>query len=257
MFANDLVDEEAKTTDITELDDHDDPEVANGEFIFILDRSGSMSGSRIKVALDALELFIRSIPPNSKFNIISFGSTHQLMYDKSVTYNNKNMEHAINQIKTFRADLGGTELFSPIEFAVSQESDYQWPRNIFVLTDGDITDTDTVLNKIKQFNHHTRVHSFGIGSGASIYLVKEIAKEGKGSSTLIADNDPHLKAKVIKALKKASKPAFTNISVDWMQNKHNVIMYSPKAPNVPYIYEEEPFHFFAVLSESDLQDTNK
>ena len=125
-----------------------------------------------------------------------------------------------------------------------------------MLTDGDITDTDSVLYKIKQFNHHTRVHSFGIGSGASVYLVKEIAKEGKGSSTLIADNDPHLKAKVIKALKKASKPAFTNISVDWMQNKHNVRMYSPKAPNVPYIYEEEPFHFYAVLSESDLQDAN-
>ena len=125
MLANDFVDEESKATDITELDDHDDPEVANGEFIFILDRSGSMSGSRIKVALDALELFIRSIPPNSKFNIISFGSTHQLMYNKSVTYNNENMEHAINQIKTFCADLGGTNLLKPIQLAVSQEGDYQ------------------------------------------------------------------------------------------------------------------------------------
>ena len=127
---------------------------------------------------------------------------------------------------------------------------------MFVLTDGGVSNTNSVLSKIKEFNHHTRVHSFGIGSGASIYLVKEIAKEGKGSSTLIADNDPHLKAKVIKALKKASKPAFTNISVDWMKNKHNVIMYNPKAPNVPYIYEEEPFHFYAILSESDLQDAN-
>lgn len=124
-FANDCVDEEAKTTDITELDDHDDPEVANGEFVFILDRSGSMSGSRIRVALEALELFIRSIPPNSKFNIVSFGSSHQLMYDKSVTYNNDNMQDAINKIRSFKADFGGTELFNPIKFTVSQESDYQ------------------------------------------------------------------------------------------------------------------------------------
>ena len=253
---NNLIDEEAKTETPTELDDHDDPEVANGEFIFILDRSGSMGGGRIRAALAALELFIRSIPPNSKFNVISFGSTYQLLYEKSVEYNNANMENAIKEIKTFSSDLGGTELYSPINYALSLESDHQWPRNVFVLTDGDISDTQSVLNKIREFNHHTRVHSFGIGSGASIFLVKEIAKEGKGSSTLVADNDPLLNAKVIKALKKASKPAFTNISVDWMENKHNVRLSYPKPPNVPYIYEEEPFHFYAILSENDLQESN-
>jgi hypothetical protein len=86
------------------------------------------------------------------------------------------------------------------------------------LTDGCISDTEKVLNIIREANHQTRVHSFGIGSGASIYLVKEIAKEGKGSSTLVADEDPNLKAKVIKTLKLASKPAFTGVSANWNMN---------------------------------------
>ena len=215
-----------------------------------------MGGPRIRVALEALELFIRSIPPKSKFNIISFGSSYKQLYDKSVIYNNENMENAISEVRDFKSDFGGTNLYLPIDYVLSQEIDHQWPRNVFVLTDGDISDTQSVLNKIREFNHHTRVYSFGIGSGASAFLVKEIAKEGKGSSTLVADDDPHLNAKVIKALKKASKPAFTNISIDWMENKHNVKLYYPKQHNVPYIYEEEPFHFYAILSENDLQESN-
>ena len=50
-----------------------------GEFIFILDRSGSMDGKRIKMAKQALLFFLKSLPPDSFFNIISFGTTCELM----------------------------------------------------------------------------------------------------------------------------------------------------------------------------------
>lgn len=118
-------DEEQKQDDniLTEVDDKDDPDVANGEFIFILDRSGSMGGTRIKVAIEALELFIRSIPPNSKFNIVSFGSSYKSMFESSIEYNNENMEIALREISTFNADLGGTELFDPCQFVLKQPND--------------------------------------------------------------------------------------------------------------------------------------
>ena len=51
----------------------------NYYFIFIVDRSYSMSGPRMETCKEALELFIKSLPPGSKFSIISFGSTDKMM----------------------------------------------------------------------------------------------------------------------------------------------------------------------------------
>jgi uncharacterized protein YegL len=39
-------------------------------FVFLIDCSGSMTGDRIETAIDALKLFIQSLPLGSKFSII-------------------------------------------------------------------------------------------------------------------------------------------------------------------------------------------
>ncbi len=54
-----------------------DMDAARGEFIFVLDRSGSMGwygGDRIKMAREALIFFLKSIPSQCFFNVVSFGS---------------------------------------------------------------------------------------------------------------------------------------------------------------------------------------
>jgi uncharacterized protein YegL len=70
-------------------------DTAANEFIFILDRSGSMEGVRIKQAKMALLIFLKSLPPGSYFNIVSFGSSFKQLFETSQPYEDNIVRNAI------------------------------------------------------------------------------------------------------------------------------------------------------------------
>ncbi len=85
-----------------------DIEQAKGEYVFLLDRSSSMEGKRIEKAKEALILFIKSLPEDTFFNIISFGYESISLFPKSVRYTDFQVEKAVKAIKAMNADMGGT-----------------------------------------------------------------------------------------------------------------------------------------------------
>ena len=67
---------EEETPDSSEL-----PSVLHSKtmYVFIVDRSGSMSGPCIQLTKQALALFVKSLPADSRFDIISFGFEYKAM----------------------------------------------------------------------------------------------------------------------------------------------------------------------------------
>jgi hypothetical protein len=57
-----------------------------------------MSGKPIELAVEALKLFLHSIPLGSKFNVVSFGSNFTKLFHESVVYNESNLQIAISKI---------------------------------------------------------------------------------------------------------------------------------------------------------------
>jgi hypothetical protein len=82
-----------------------------------------MRGNKMETTVEALKLFIQSLPAGSKFQIISFGSSHTyLMNDQYVStfdYTNENIKWVKSKVKMFMADFGGTNIYNPLKDAFS------------------------------------------------------------------------------------------------------------------------------------------
>lgn len=67
------------------------------EFIFIVDRSGSMSGTRIETVKRTLKMLLRMLPSTlTTFNIVSFGSTADSLWVNSQNYTEDTLDYAVN-----------------------------------------------------------------------------------------------------------------------------------------------------------------
>ena len=132
-------------------------EEAAHEFIFVVDRSGSMGGSYIKSASETLVLFLKSIPQGCFFNIISFGSRYEAFFQSSMPYNQKTLEKAVKFVSKLKADMGGTELLAPLQCIFNQPSKSSgWPKQLFILTDGAVGNVDSVISEVRKNCHTTR-----------------------------------------------------------------------------------------------------
>ncbi|XP_058036871.1 von Willebrand factor A domain-containing protein 5A-like isoform X4 [Ahaetulla prasina] len=194
-----------------------------GEFIFLLDRSGSMgstmgnsfgSQSRIESAKETLIFLLKSLPLGCYFNIYGFGSTYDSFYPQSVKYTQETMDTSVQRVKELRCDLGGTEIIKPLKAVYSQPCFEGHPRQIFVFTDGEVSNTDEVIAEVQRYSHFHRCFSFGIGEGASTALVKGIARAAGGSAEFISGKE-RMQAKALQSLKKALHPAVSGISLKW------------------------------------------
>ena len=70
----------------------------------------------ITLAREALFLFLHSLPADSHFNVCSYGSNFEYMFEgRSVPYDDKNLQIAVKQVSKFVANFGGTEIYSPMK----------------------------------------------------------------------------------------------------------------------------------------------
>ncbi|XP_026094203.1 von Willebrand factor A domain-containing protein 5A-like isoform X3 [Carassius auratus] len=194
-----------------------------GEFVFVIDRSGSMGSMmhygkgakmRIESAKDTLLLLLKSLPMGCYFNIYGFGSHFESFFPQSVVYNQETMDQALKRVKEMKSDMGGTEILTPLKHIYSQRCHPDHPRQLFVFTDGEVGNTKEVLDLVKSHAHSHRCFSFGIGEGASAALITGMAREGSGHAQFITDTD-RMQPKVMQSLRFALQPAVVNISVDW------------------------------------------
>ena len=217
---------------------------APAEVLFLIDRSGSMQGTSIAEARNALQLALRSLRPGCFFNVVGFGSTFESLFPESRPYDEQSLAEATKHVQALDADLGGTEILPALEHVLSAEPRPGLPRQLFVLTDGEVSNTDAVIALARKHAGHTRVFTFGIGAGASHHLVKGLARAGEGEAEMIAPGE-RVEGKVMRQLSRALAPALTDVTVDW-----GGLAVTQAPHEVPPVFAEGRVLLFARLEKS-------
>ncbi|KAJ6526596.1 von Willebrand factor type A domain-containing protein [Mycena vulgaris] len=197
-------------------------DLSRQEFIFLVDRSGSMQGQRITAAIKALVVMLRSLPvTESMFQIASFGSRYTMLWDGgSRPYNQATLDEATQHVDGMQANYGGTEIRGALQQCFETRKTDR-PTTVFVLTDGEAWDVDGVLNEVKgavgraPAHAYLRISVLGIGNSASTAMCEGIARVGNGICMMVGEQETTFTGKIARMLKAARTPMIPDISVEW------------------------------------------
>ncbi|KAK4472644.1 hypothetical protein MN116_003877 [Schistosoma mekongi] len=185
------------------------------EFVFLIDRSGSMEGDNISYAKTSLLLFLKSLPVNCRFQIIGFGSDFAALFSEPTDYSEDSLNAAMNYQKNLNADMGGTEAYNALKSALhSSPSGEGWFKQIIFLTDGDVGNADDVIGLVRMNVDKARVFTIGLGQGVSTALIGGVARVGNGTAAYVRDAS-QLQSAVMETLSAALQPRADNIKMDW------------------------------------------
>jgi len=159
------------------------------DIIFVVDKSGSMTGDKIAQVKNVFTKIISDLPPDDYFNVIFFDTTTQTFSNTLMEANTKNKTDAINFVNGLDAK-GGTNINQALldSLGMLDNSSKHVPIIVF-LTDGEPTEGITspyVIRKNIQKANIAQVSiftiAFGIQNEANFDFLKALSLENYGKA---------------------------------------------------------------------------
>ncbi len=204
------------------------------EVIFVLDISGSMAGSSIRQAKEALINGVSRLHDNDQFNIVVFNNSARKLFSSSLDAHVENREKAGLAISSLEAS-GGTEISAALKLALDGRTDHQRIRQVVFLTDGAVGNEDALFSLITGELGDARLFTVGIGSAPNAYFMSRAATMGRGSYCYIGKIE-EVNTKMKALLERLEQPVVTGLRLQSEENG-SIEMY----PNpLPDLYMGEP-----------------
>lgn len=226
-----------------------------GEYIFLIDRSGSMLGERISMAKRSLLLFLKSLPKDSLYNVVSFGVGYKFLSNSSIQYSQESLEKTSMEIENFAANMGGTEIYTPLQKVFSAPQVKGYPRFIFLLTDGAVENVNKVYNLIKENSEKACVYTIGIGKECVPEFIAQAAVYGKGRHAIVSKNS-EIMEKVIDLLGASFSPSYSDFSL--YANNFDALVkgVSPSLHTVPFLLDAKTLTVFLFIRKEAFSEEN-
>ncbi len=185
--------------------------------VFLCDRSGSMSGEKIRQAKAALQFLVRQLEPGDTFNIVAYDSDVDTFRPELQRVTPETLRAASAWVDGINAG-GGTNIDGALRTGLHMLNDSSRPNYIIFLTDGqptsgEIQEARIIANAAQENKVRARTFAFGIGFDVNARLLDRIAREMRGQSVYVRPNE-NIEAPVSTLYAKIGAPMMTDVAVD-------------------------------------------
>ncbi len=153
---------------------------ANRRLVFVVDRSGSMVGSAMAQARQAVEACLGALSKEDLFAVVAFDNRVECLAEQLLNGSRAGREAARKFLETVEA-RGGTDLAAGVLAAAKLLGTEGG--DVLVLTDGQVSGTDTILAKVRSAG--IRIHCLGIGSASQDRFLALLARVTGGVSRFV------------------------------------------------------------------------
>ncbi len=212
--------------------------------VFVVDRSGSMSGKKIQQVRGALAFVLDNLHEGDLFNIVAYDSEVESFRPELQRFNRKTRQAAHAFVEGLYAG-GSTNIDAAMQTALGQLHDSDRPTYVIFLTDGLPTAGETnemkIVQNAQQANGvRARLFAFGVGYDVNSRLLDRLARAAFGQSQYVRP-DEDIEAAVSQLYRRIQSPVMTDVQIEFNMDRQSDASRSP----VSRVYPKGTFDLFA------------
>ncbi len=184
--------------------------------VFVLDRSGSMSGKKIEQARESLQFVLDNLRDDDTFNIVVYDDRVETFKPELQRFNSETRTEAKRYVENIRPG-GSTDIDSALKTALDMLGDDSRPQYVLFLTDGlptsGVTNEMQIAENARKANQqNARIFSFGVGFDVNARLLDRISDQNRGASEYVKPNED-IEASVARFYSKLTAPVLSGIEI--------------------------------------------
>ncbi len=184
--------------------------------IFVIDRSGSMSGKKIEQARDALKFVLDNLRDDDTFNIVAYDDRVESFKPELQRYDRETRKEALRFVENLYPG-GSTNIDQALGTALEMIRDRDRPSYVLFLTDGlptagETKETAIAAHAREANREHARIFSFGVGYDVNARLLDRLSGTNSGT-TVYVKPDEDIEAHVARFYSKLTSPVLAHIEI--------------------------------------------
>jgi Ca-activated chloride channel homolog len=199
------------------------------EMLYMIDVSGSMEGTSIQQAREALLQALDRLRPGDRFGILAFSSGFHEFASAPLPATAANVRAARAYVQGLEAG-GGTEMLPALLHLMHKPVSAGYLRHIVLLTDGDLGNEEEIFAALRKHLGDARLYTVAIGSAPNLFLATKMAQFGRGTFTHIA-NINEIKEQMTRLLERIESPVLTNVKLSF-EGVEVADMYPVRTPDL-------------------------